>query len=132
MEAENEFYIRLCDTPLSFQLAYSRWTEYDDNKSKVAFITLSPSAIEVSHNGLMRQFEMFTIITQPIALIFVAACLVSGRVVSVNLIPRQANQRLSMARYAAGTATEICPQWDSNPVLTSTSQQVASMGFINH
>ena len=32
-----------------------------------------------------------------------------------------------MARYATGTATDIRPQWDSNPVLTSTSQQVAGM-----
>ena len=47
--------------------------------SKVAFIILSPSAIEASHPWLMRQFELFAIITQPIALMSVAACQVSGR-----------------------------------------------------
>ena len=41
------------------------------------------------------------------------------QVVSVHLIPRQASQRLSMARYATSTATEIQTQWDSNPVLTT-------------
>ena len=35
---------------------------------KVAFIILSPSAIEASHSWLMRQFELYAIITQPIAL----------------------------------------------------------------
>ena len=34
-----------------------------------------------------------------------------------------------MARYATSTATEIRPQWDLNPLLTSTSQQVAGMRF---
>ena len=47
--------------------------------SKVAFIILSPSAIEASHSGLMRQFELYAIITQPIALMSVAACQASGR-----------------------------------------------------
>ena len=46
--------------------------------SIVAFIILSP-AIEASHPWLMRQFELYAIITQPIALISVAACLASGR-----------------------------------------------------
>ena len=32
-------------------------------KSKVLFIILSPSAIEASHNGFMRQFELYVIIT---------------------------------------------------------------------
>ena len=32
----------------------------------------------------------------------------------------QASQKLTMARYATATATEIRPQLDSNPVLTST------------
>ena len=73
--------------------------------SKVAYtqytiIILSPSTIEASHTGLMGQFELFAIITQPIALMSVAACLASGRVVSVHLIPLQASQTLSMARYA--------------------------------
>ena len=44
----------------------------------------------------------------------------------------QASQRLSMARDATGTATEILPQLVSNPVLTSTSQQVAGMRFSSH
>ena len=44
--------------------------------SKVAFIILSSSTIEASHPGLMRQFELFAIITQPIA---IAACQASGR-----------------------------------------------------
>ena len=51
---------------------------------------------------------------------------------SVHLISWQASQRLSMARYASGTATEIQPQQDLNPVLTSTSQQVAGMRFSSH
>ena len=46
---------------------------------KVVFIILSPSPIEASQTGLMRQFELFAIITQPIALMSVAACLASGR-----------------------------------------------------
>ena len=45
---------------------------------KLRFI-LSPSAIEASHSWLMRQFELYAIITQPIALMFVAACQASGR-----------------------------------------------------
>ena len=73
----------------------------------------------------MRQFELYAIITQPIALMSVAACQASGRL-SVHLIPQQASQRLSMARYATGTATEIRTQRDSYPVLTSASQQVAA------
>ena len=53
---------------------------------------------------------------------------------SVHLIPWQAmaSQRLSMARYATGTATEIQTQRDSNPVPTSASQQVAVMRFSSH
>ena len=46
---------------------------------KVAFIILSPSAIEASHSWLMRQFELYAIITQLIALMSVAACQASGR-----------------------------------------------------
>ena len=68
----------------------------------------------------MRQFELCAIITQPTAHISGAACLVSGW--SVHFIPRQASQSLSMARYATCTATEIRPQPDLNPVLTSTFQ----------
>ena len=41
------------------------------------------------------------------------------QVVSVHLIPQQVSQRLSMARYTAGTG--IRPQRDLNPILTSTS-----------
>ena len=71
--------------------------------TKVAFIILLPSAIEASHPGLIRQFELFAIITQPVALMSVRCCMPSEwQVVSVHLIPRQASQRLSMARYATG------------------------------
>ena len=45
---------------------------------------------------------------------------------SAYLIPLQATQRLSKARYATGTATEIRTQRDSNPRLTSTFHQVAT------
>ena len=48
-------------------------------KSKVVFIILSPSAIEASNTGLMSQFELSVIITQPIALMSISACLVSDR-----------------------------------------------------
>ena len=51
---------------------------------------------------------------------------------NVHLIPWQASQRLTMSRYATGTATEIQTQRDSNPVLTSASQQVAGMQFSSH
>ena len=47
--------------------------------SKVASIILPPSAIESIHSGLIRQFELYAIITQPIALMSVTACLVNGR-----------------------------------------------------
>ena len=54
----------------------------------------------------MRQFELFVIITQPIALMsLLHAKRVVGCIVSAHLIPRQASQRLSMARYTTGTAT---------------------------
>ena len=47
---------------------------------------LSPSAIEASHPGLMRQFELFAIITQPIALMYVTAYQASGRLcLNLNL-----------------------------------------------
>ena len=99
------------------------------NVSKVAFIILSPSTIEASHPGLMRQFELYAIITSTYST-YVHCCMPSKWwVVSVHLIPRQASQRLSMARYATGTATKIHTQRDSNPVLTSTSQQVAGTQF---
>ena len=49
----------------------------------------------------MRQFELFAIITQPIALMSV--------VLSVHLIPRQASQRLSIARVSTSAVTEIRP-----------------------
>ena len=57
----------------------SMFVDSDDTVSKVAFIILSPSAIEASHSWLMRQFELYAIITQPIALMSVAACQASGR-----------------------------------------------------
>ena len=59
----------------------------------------------------------------------VAACLASCKLCLFSYSPRQASQRLSMARYATGTATEIRLQWDSNPVLTCTARQVAGMRF---
>ena len=65
----------------------------------------------------MKQFELYAIITQPIAFMSIAA----------SQVPWQASQRLSIARYATGTATEIQTQRDSNPVLTSASQQIAGM-----
>ena len=40
---------------------------------------LSPSAIEASHPELMRHFELYAIITQPIALMSIAACQANGR-----------------------------------------------------
>ena len=47
-------------------------------------------------------------IAQPIALMSIAACQASGTGrLSVHTVPRQDSQRLSMARYAIGTATEI-------------------------
>ena len=39
----------------------------------------------------------------------IAACQASGRFLSVHVVPQQASQRLSMARYATGTASEIRP-----------------------
>ena len=49
-------------------------------------------------------------IAQPITLMSIAACQASGTGrLSVHVVPRQASQRLSMARYAIGTATEIQP-----------------------
>ena len=54
----------------------------------------------------MRQFELYAIITQPIAHMSVAARQASSRL-CVHIIPRQASQRLSMARSVTGTATEI-------------------------
>ena len=52
---------------------------------------------------------------QPLSLISIAACQASVRLGLFTLIPWQASQRLSMARYATGTATEIQPQQDLNP-----------------
>ena len=46
---------------------------------RFAFIIPSPSTNEASHSRHMRQFELYTIITQRIALISIAACLASGR-----------------------------------------------------
>ena len=58
----------LCKNPITVKLL-----------SKVAFIILSPSTIEASNSWLMRQFELYAIISQPIALMSVAACQASGR-----------------------------------------------------
>ena len=79
----------------------------------------------------MRQFELYAIITQPIALMSFTAYL-ARQVVPVNLISGQASQRLNMARYATSTTTEIQTQRDPNPVLTSASQQAAAMGISSH
>ena len=49
---------------LSSWLTMAMYMENSKSKwSKVAFIILSPSAIEASRNGLMRQFELYAIIT---------------------------------------------------------------------
>ena len=76
-------------------------------------------------NTVLELFELS--IPQLIALISVAAYQVSGIGCVYSLSPpaSQSKTNISMARYATGTATEIRPQWDSNPVLTSTFQQVA-------
>ena len=37
------------------------------------------------------------------------------------------SQRLSMVRYTTVTATEIRPQWDSDPVFSTTFQLIADM-----
>ena len=63
----------------------------------------------------------------------VAACLASGRlIVSVHFITRQASQRLCMARYPTGTATEIRLQGDSNPDLTSTITMLHCVLHVKH
>ena len=95
-------------------------------------IILLPSIVEASHPGLIRQFESMQSVPQPIALMSIATCLESGRLCLVHLILRQPSQRLSMARYATGSATDIQHKQDSNPVLTSTSKQVAGMQFSSH
>ena len=83
------------------------------NTSLVSKVKLR--AIEASHTRLMRQFEVFAIITPPIALMSAAACLARGWLCLFTLIPLQTSQRLSMARYATNTATEIQTQRDANP-----------------
>ena len=86
------------------------------------FIILSPSTIETSHPGLMRQFKLYAINT-PTYRAHARCCMPSEwQAVSVYLVPWQASQRLSIPRYATSTATEIQPLAHSNPVLTSTSQ----------
>ena len=47
--------------------------------NEVVFIILSLSAIEARHPWLMREFELYAIITHPLALKSVAACQASGR-----------------------------------------------------
>ena len=51
------------------------------------FIILSPSSIEARNTWLIRQFELYAIITQPIAFMSVAACLASGRLCLFTLSP---------------------------------------------
>ena len=48
-------------------------------------------------------------VPQPLALESIAAFQASGRLCLFTSSPRQSSQRLSMARYATGTATEIRP-----------------------
>ena len=66
-------------------------------------------------------------VPQPITLMLIASCQI--RLWSIVSVHSSQSETLSMARYttAAGTATEIQPQRDSNPVLISISQQVAGM-----
>ena len=80
--AMRDFYIDIC-TIYMLVLYVVKLTDTSTTVSKVAFIILSPSAIEASHPGLMRQSELFAIITQPIALMSVAACQASG--ISLNM-----------------------------------------------
>ena len=86
-------------------------------KGKGVFFILYPTPLGLGDSLNCMQ----SVLPSNIALMYVAACLASG-VVSVHLIPRQASPRQSMARYATSTATEIPPQGDSNPMVTSTSQ----------
>ena len=81
--AEQNSYVSPLQIPIlrmffTHKLLNSKTHMYNE-VSKDAFIIRSPSAIEASHPWLMRQFELDAIITQPIALMFIAACLASGR-----------------------------------------------------
>ena len=60
--------------------------------------------------GLRDSLNCMQSIAQPIELMSIAACQVSGTSrLPVHVVPRQDSQRLSIARYAIGTATEIQP-----------------------
>ena len=60
--------------------------------------------------GLRDRLNCMQSIAQPIALMSIAACQASGiGRLSVHVVPWQDSQRLSMAKYAIGTATEIQP-----------------------
>ena len=63
----------------------------------------------------------------PIALMFVAACLASNRLCLFTLIPLASQSEIKHGQTTTGTATEINPQRDSNPILTSTSQQACDL-----
>ena len=77
-------------------------------ESKVGHVILSPPATETSHTGLMRQFELYAIMTLTYST-DVHCCMPSKwKVVAIYLIPRQASERLvRMARNATCTDTEI-------------------------
>ena len=77
---------------------------------------LSPSAIEASHPGLMKQFELYAIISQPIALMSVAVCQVSKPV-----------RDKAWPDTPPALPLKFKLSGDLNPVLTSAFQQVAGM-----
>ena len=79
-------------------LHHKTWLGPNSIVSKVV-ITRSPSPVEASHNGLMRQFELYAVIS-PTYSTCISCCMPSGWYVkSVHLLPWQASQRLSMGRY---------------------------------
>ena len=84
--------------------------------------------------GLRDSLNCMQSIAQPIALMSIATGQASGTGRLSVHVPRQDSQRLSMARYIHHWHCHwnSTPQRDSNPVLTSTSQQVAGMRFTNH
>ena len=60
--------------------------------------------------GLRDRLNCMQSIAQPITPMSIAACQASGTGrFSVHVAPWQDSQRLSMAKYAIGTATEIQP-----------------------
>ena len=66
---------------------------------EVVFIILSPSTLEASHTELMRQFELYANITPlPTYITHVRCRTQSGRLRLFTYVPRQASERLNMAR----------------------------------